>query len=299
MQLGKLGVWTATDGMSAGDAASFAQRLEKWGYSVLWVPEAFGRNVLVHASWLLANTQALIVASGIANIYGRDAMAMASAQNTLDEQSGSRFLLGIGVSHPPLVQDLRGHAYDRKPVAHMRDYIEAMKRLTYVAPAPRERPPMVLAALGPQMVKLGAELADGVHPYNVTPEHTAQTRALIGPGKWLCVEQKVLLESDPDRARKTGRKNLSLYMGLDNYVRNWRRLGFGDPDFADGGSDRFIDAMVAWGDEAAIRERIEQHWAAGADHVCIQPLHPSGSMQKLDEDILERLAPARPASQAA
>jgi probable F420-dependent oxidoreductase len=299
MQLGKLGVWTATDGMSAEQAALFARRVEQWGYSALWIPEAFGRNVLTHAAWLLARTESLILASGIANIYGRDPVAMASAQLTLDEQSGGRFLLGIGVSHPPLVQDLRGHAYDRKPVAHMRDYLQAMSRLPYAAPKPAERPRTVIAALGPEMAKLGAELADGVHPYNVTPEHTARTRAIIGPDKWLCVEQKVLLETDAVRARAAARKNLSIYMPLDNYVRNWRRLGFGDADFADGGSDRFLDAMVVWGDEAAIRSRIEQHWNAGADHVCIQPIHLEGDMRRLDETVLERLAPALNASRPA
>lgn len=296
MRLGRLGVSSLTDGMSASEAAAFARRLEQWGYSALWIHEAIGRNVLVHAAWLLANTQSLIVATGIANIYGRDGMAMASAQNTLNEQSGGRFLLGIGVSHPPLVQDLRGHAYDRRPVARMRDYLHSMKRVTYAAPVLQERPRVMLAALGPEMIKLGADLADGVHPDNINPEHTAKVRAMVGPDKWICVGQKVLLETDPDQAREAIRKDLSIYLGMDNYVRHWRRLGFGDGDFAGGGSDRFVDAIVAWGDEAAIRERIEEHWAAGADHVCIQPVDPSGSMQQVDETVLERLAPDRRAS---
>lgn len=298
MRLGRLGVSVVTDGLRADEAATFARRVEAWDYSALWLHEAFGRNVLVHASWLLASTQSLIVATGVANIYGRDATAMASAQMALNEQSGGRFLLGIGVSHPPLVQDLRGHVYDRKPVARMRDYIEAMRRPSYGAPRPAESPRMVLAALGPEMTRLGAEMADGVHPDNITPEHTAGIRALVGPDTWICVGQKVLLEAEPDRARKIGRRDLAIFLGMDNYVRHWRRLGFGDADFADGGSDRFIDAMIAWGDETAIRRRIEQHWAAGADHVCIQPVSPDPT-RPWDETVLERLAPTRPALQTA
>jgi probable F420-dependent oxidoreductase len=142
------------------------------------------------------------------------------------------------------------------------------------------------------MIELGRDAADGVHPYNVTPEHTAQARALLGPGKWLCVEQKVMLETDAGRARESGRKNLALYMTLDNYRNNWLRLGFTEADLADGGSDRLIDAMYAWGDLATIRKRVEQHWAAGADHVCIQPVAAGGgSLAKPDENLLARLAP--------
>jgi probable F420-dependent oxidoreductase len=292
MELGKLGVWSSMDAMTATEAAAFAKRLEDRGYSALWVPEAFGRNVLVHAAWLLANTRSLILASGIANIYARDALAMVGAHNALNEQSGGRFLLGLGVSHPPLVEGLRGHGYSRKPVATMRDYLAAMAKAQYGGPKPPETPRTVIAALGPKMIELGRDAADGVHPYNVTPEHTAQARALLGPGKWLCVEQKVMLETDAGRARAAGRKNLALYMTLDNYRNNWLRLGFTEADLADGGSDRLIDAMYAWGDVATIRKRIEQHWAAGADHVCIQPVAAGGgSLGKPDEAALAQLAP--------
>lgn len=260
------------------------------GYSALWQPEAVGRNVLVQSSWLLANTRALIVASGIANIYGRDAIAMASAQFGLNEQSNARFLLGMGVSHAPIVSGMRGHHYG-KPVAAMREYLAAMRAVEYHAVAPPERPLTVIAALGPKMLELAAEETDDAHPYNVTPEHTAKARAILGPGKLLCVEQKVILEPDPATARAAGRKQLGVYLGLANYQANWARLGFDESDWSGTGSDRLIDAMFAWGPEDAIRERIRQHLDAGADQVCIQPVAPNGEHTQ-DLAVLEALAPA-------
>jgi len=289
MQLGKLGIWAAMDVLSAAEGATFAQRVEAWGYAALWLPESRGRDVLVHSSWLLANTKNLIVAPGIANIYARDAMAMANGQRALAEQSNDRFLLGIGVSHAPTVTGLRGHQYG-KPVATMRAYLEAMQAAPYLAPDPPARPLTIVAALGPRMMALSGELADGAHPYNVPPEHTAEARRILGPGKLLCPEVWVLLETDAAKARSAARQALAPYMRLDNYVNNWRRLGFGDADLSGGGSDRFIDANVAWGTEDAIRRRIQEHWDAGADHVCIQSINPDGS-RRPDEKVLALLAP--------
>jgi len=291
MRLGKLGVWVSMDGMTAAAAAAFAKRVEEWGYAALWIPESRGRNALAHSSWLLANTQRLIVATGIANIYARDPMAMANGQRGLNEQSDCRFLLGVGVSHRPMVQGVRGHTY-AQPVATMRAYLEAMLRAPYQAPMPSEKPLTVVAALGPRMMALSSELADGAHPYNTTPDHTAKARAILGPGKLLCPEVWVLLETDPSTARRAAREALSRYLQLENYVNSWRREGFGEDDLAGGGSQRFLDAMVAWGDEGAIRARIRQHWDAGADHVCVQPISPLGSRQAVDDHILELLAPA-------
>ena len=291
MQLGKLGVWAPIDTMTAGEAEAFVQNLEKRGYQTLWMPESRGRNVLVAAAWLLARTTKLNIASGIANIYARDAMATANAHRGLNEQSGGRFLLGLGVSHVPLVAGLRGHTYG-KPVATMRAYLEAMKAAPYQAPAPAVAPKTVLAALGPQMLKLAAEQADGAHPYCVTPEHTAMARKILGPGKILAPEQMVLFETDAAKARTIGRANLANYIALDNYANNWRRLGYSDADMAGGGTDAFVDANIAWGDEAKILRHIQAHWDAGADHVCIQALHPDGS-RKPDVRLLEALAPAR------
>jgi probable F420-dependent oxidoreductase len=256
----------------------------------LWIPEGRGRNALVLASWLLSRTERLVVATGIANIYARDPVAMASGQRALAEQSGGRFLLGVGVSHRPSVEG-RGHAYG-KPVATMRTYLQAMRTAPYGAPQPAEPPLTVVAALGPRMLALSAELTDGAHPYNTGPEHTAKARSILGPGKLLCPEVWVLRETDATRARAAGRQVLSRYMQLENYVNGWRRQGFGDADLVGGGSDRFVDAMVAWGDESAIRARIQQHWDAGADHVCIQPINPQGS-REIDERVLDLLAPAR------
>ena len=292
MELGTLGVWVSMDSMTAAAAAAFAKRVEAWGYAALWIPESRGRNALVHSSWLLANTERLIVATGIANIYARDAMAMANGQRGLAEQSGGRFLLGVGVSHRPMVQGMRGHTYG-KPVSTMRAYLTGMRDAPYQAPMPREKPLTVVAALGPRMIGLSAEIADGAHPYNTTPDHTAKARAILGPGKLLCPEVWVLLETDPAAARRAAREALSRYMQLENYVNSWRREGFGDDDLAGGGSERFLDAMVAWGDEGAIRARIKEHRQAGADHVCVQPINAQGTRQVVDDKILELLAPAR------
>ncbi len=278
MKLGKLGVWAALDGLTSAETAAFAQRVEGWGYAALWTPESRGRNALVHSSWLLANSKRLVVATGIANIDARDAVATANGQRGLAEQSGGRFLLGLGVSHVPLVSTLRGHVYG-KPVATMRAYLDAMAAAPYAAPPPAEKPPTVITH------------ADGAHPYNVPPEHTAEARRILGKDKLLCTEQMVLLSTDAAKARAGARAALAHYMALPNYVNNWRRLGFGDADFAGGGSDKFVDAIVAWGDEAAIRKRVQAHWDAGADHVCIQPLHPDDARQRFDARVLELLAP--------
>jgi probable F420-dependent oxidoreductase len=292
MQLGKLGVWAGLDGMTAAEALAFARRTEQRGFGALWTPESRGRNVLVNAAWLLAGTSTLVIASGIANIYARDAMAMANAQRGLSEQSANRFLLGIGVSHRPIVSEMRGHAYG-KPVATMRAYLTGMRSASYQAPQPLEPPATVLAALGPKMLALAAEMADGAHPYCVTAEHTAKAREILGPGKLLCPELKVLLESDPAKARAAARSALSPYIQLDNYANNWRRLGFTDDDLAAGGSDRFVDANVAWGDEDAIRKRLQLYWDAGADHLCIQAIDRSGARARVDERVFELLAPSR------
>jgi probable F420-dependent oxidoreductase len=290
MKLGKLGAWASLDAFSAQDAAAFARRLEGRGFKTLWLPESRGRNVLVNASWMLANTTTLNIATGIANIYARDPMAARAAQLGLNEQSGGRFLLGLGVSHKPMVSGMRGHDYG-KPVPTMRAYLEAMKAVQYGAPQPREAPLTVIAALGPLMLKLARESADGAHPYCVTPEHTAEARRILGPGKLLCPEQMVMLETDPVRARAGARVALAPYLAMENYCANWRRLGFNQADLADGGSDRLIDANICWGDAATIRARIEDHWKAGADHVCIQSIHPSGLRTELDERVFDILAP--------
>jgi probable F420-dependent oxidoreductase len=275
MELGSRGVFWFTDTLDPEQLIELARRCEQLGYSALWYPEVLGYESFALASYLLAHSKKLIVASGIANIYARDPTAAKQGQHTLWKLSGGRFLLGLGVSHSPLVADARGHEYGR-PVATMRAYLEGMDEAAANAPALEETPSTVLAALGPQMTALGGERTAGVHPYNVTPEHTAAARTIIGPEKWLCVEQKVLLLADPGKARELARQAMAFYLPLVNYRNNWKRLGFTDKDLAGGGSNRFLDAMVAWGTEAAIRQRIQAHFDAGASHVCIQPLHPEG-----------------------
>jgi probable F420-dependent oxidoreductase len=289
MRLKKLGVWAAIDGLPAAEAAALAKRIEARGYGALWIPEAMGREVFSSSAWLLANTTTLVVASGIANIYARDAFSTASAQNALNEQSGGRFLLGLGVSHIPLVEGLRNHQYG-KPVATMRSYLQAMAGAKYGSVAPAATPKTVLAALGPKMLELSRDLADGAHPYNVPPEHTRRARDILGPDKLLCVEQGAILETDPVKARAAARRFIALYLGLPNYVENWKRLGFSDADVAGQGSDRLIDSVLVWGGEKAIRARIEEHWQAGADHVCVQAI---GEGALPDDHLLELLAPER------
>jgi len=289
MKLGKLGVWAAMDTMTAAEGAAFAKRVEGWGYAALWMPESRGRDVMVHSSWLLANTSKLIVAPGIANIYARDAMSMANGQRALAEQSGGRFLLGVGVSHVPSVEGVRGHTYG-KPIATMRGYLDAMNAAPYGAPQPAEKPLTILAALRPRMLALSASHADGAHPYCVTPEHTHKAREILGPGKLLCPEVWVLLETDPAKARALGREALANYLRLENYLNNWRWLGYSEDDLGGGGSDRLIDENVAWGDENKIRARLQQYWDAGADHICIQAISPDGG-RKPDEKVLGLLAP--------
>src|SRR5882724_921721 len=275
MHLGTWGVFCFTDALTPAQLIELAQRTENLGYAALWYPEALGYESFALGSFLLTQTTRLIIASGIANIYARDATAAKQGQHTLATLSGGRFVLGLGVSHAPLVEDVRGHQY-HPPVATMRAYLDAMDKAVAVAPPLEEPPPTVLAALGPQMTALAAARTQGAFPYNVTPEHTARVRASLGPDPWLCVEQKVLLVRDPTKARAVARQAMAYNLPMPSFQRLWQRLGFGEEDLAHGGSDRFVDAMVAWGDEAAIRQRLQAHVEAGASHVCIQPLHPDG-----------------------
>lgn len=293
MKIGRLGVWAFVDCLTASAEAEFARDVEQWGYSALWMGEALGRDVLVNAAWLLANTRKLVIASGIANIFARDAMAMAAARAQLNEQSGGRFLLGMGISHAPLVSAMRGHTYE-KPMTTMRTYVDAMARAQYISPRPSDSMPTVIAALGPKMLALARDVADGAHPYNTTVAQTAEARAILGPHKLLCVEQKLLLETNASRAREIARAYLLPYQRLPNYVNSWRRAGFDDSDFADKLSNRLIDALVAWGDEDALVARIREHWQAGADHVCMQALYADPSKSMLDGpniDLIQHLAP--------
>ena len=266
-QLGKLGVWYPIDRLDAAGIRRLLRTIKDLGYSTFWYPEALGYESLSIASFMLANTERLVIGSSIANIYARDPFTARRGLRTLSSLYDDRFILGLGVSHAPMVER-RGHVYD-KPVPTMRRYVDAL----YENPSNATDWPLMIAALGPLMLKLAAERTAGALPYNVTPEHTREARAALGPNKLLVVEQKVCLETDAATARGLARRELHRYMAMTNYRNNWLRIGFTEADLADGGSDRFIDAMVLWGDVATIARGLRVHFDAGANQVCIQPVH--------------------------
>jgi probable F420-dependent oxidoreductase len=279
-QLGSLGVWYPIDRLDAVGIRRLLRTVEDLGYSTFWYPEALGYESLSIASFMLANTERLIIGSSIANIYARDPFTARRGLRTLSSLYDDRFILGLGVSHAPMVEKLRGHVYD-KPVPTMRRYLDGL----YEDPSNAAEWPVVIAALGPLMLKLAAERAAGAVPYNVTPEHTREARATLGPHKLLAVEQKVCLEMDPVAARGLARRDLHRYMTLTNYRNNWLRIGFTEADLADGGSDKFIDAMVLWGDVATIARGLKAHLQAGANQVCIQPVHAEGDSEARDRTL--------------
>jgi len=269
-------------------ATGLAAEIEQLGFGALWVPEAVGREPLVNSALLLGATRHLVLATGIASIHARSPMTANSGLRTLTEAFPGRFMLGLGVSHAPMVEGLLGLTYD-KPLTAMRTYLDAMDAALFLgAPAPHE-PQRLLAALGPKMLALAAERTSGALSYFVPPEHTAVARADLGAGARLHVEQAVVLETDPSAARELARSHTSVYVTLPNYTNNLRRLGFDDADFADRGSDRLVDAIVAWGDEATVAARVQAHLDAGADHVCLQVIAP-GYAPGVEQ--WRRLAPA-------
>lgn len=290
MELGRVGVWTRTEGLSLAGTVELARRVEALGYGALWIPDAFGRDPLVHAGWLLAHTTRLVVATGIVNIHLRDPIATAMAARTLHEQSGGRFLLGLGVSHETAMKPMLGRPYP-PPLATMRAYLDAMAKAPWSGPTLDGEPPIVLAALGPKMLALAGERTRGAHPYFAPPANTARSRAILGPGAWLCPEQKVLLAEDPVRARARARTAIAGSLSLPNYRRNLLRAGFEEADFEAGGSDRLVDALVAWGPRERLVAGVEAHFAAGATHVCLHALDPDDPSRP-SLATLETLAPA-------
>lgn len=289
LALGRIGVWSgALEFLPASRSREAAAELEDLGYSAIWIPEVAGRDVFAHHALLLSATTRIVGATGIANIWARDPVTMAGGAKALTEAFPERFLLGLGVSHQHLVEDLRGHRYE-KPLSAMRAYLAAMDDAPYTSQRPATPLRRVLAALGPRMLELAREQADGAHPYFVTPEHTAFARQVLGE-RLLCPEQAVLLETDPARAREVARAHLAVYTGLPNYANNLRRLGFSETDLDGGGSNRLVDAIVAWGDEDSVIARVRAHLEAGADHVCIQAL--SAERRGVPFDQWRNLAPA-------
>jgi probable F420-dependent oxidoreductase len=269
-RIGTVGVWAHDiERLTAVAARDYARAIASFGYGALWMPESLGsKEIFAHASLLLSGSEGLVVASGIANIWARDPVAMANGARTLVDAYPARFLLGLGVSHAPTVKT-RGATYAR-PLEYMRSYLDAMDAAPYVGP--KVEVPRVLAALGPQMLELAAERTLGAHPYFVPVEHTTVARKHLGVGPLLAVEQAVVLSEDAAIARAAARRHMKRYLELDNYVNNLRRLGWTDRDLAGDGSDKLVDAIVAWGGATAINDRVTEHTKRGADHVCLQVL---------------------------
>jgi probable F420-dependent oxidoreductase len=277
MTLGRLGVWYGTDKLNGSQLRDFVRTVERNGYSALWYPEARGYESMSLAAWLLSNTEKLTIGSSIANIYARDSFTAQRAMLSLNKLYDDRFILGLGVSHIPMVEGVRGHRYD-KPLSAMSTYLDGINK----GAPDGVVPPVMVAALGPKMLALSAAKSRGAVPYNVTPQHTAEAAKILGPSKSLAVEQKVTLETDPAKARAIGRNELSRYLVLPNYRNSWLRQGFTEAELADGGNDRFIDAMVLWGDADKIKQGLRAHFTAGATHVCLQPVHAEGDFAARD-----------------
>jgi probable F420-dependent oxidoreductase len=282
-RLGRVGAWSPdVERLGAAATREYVRELEGLGIAALWIGEALGsKEIFAHAGLLLAASDRLVIATGIANIWARDSTAMANGQRTLAEAYPGRFLLGVGVSHAPIVK-MRGASY-AKPIESMALYLDAMDKAPYTGTAAAEPLARVLGALGPRMLRLSAERAIGAHPYFVPVEHTALARNVIGPGPLLAVEQAAVLSQDATSARATARKYMKRYLPYENYANNLRRLGWNEADFANDGSDALVDAVVVWGDAGAIRARVDKHLANGADHVCVQVLRSDFKAHPLAE----------------
>ncbi|MDR7301092.1 LLM class F420-dependent oxidoreductase [Haloactinomyces albus] len=283
IRVGKVGLWRAEAGWDPdnGEHREAVAELDDLGCGTLWLGNADGDLRVM--SGLLDATKKLAVATGIVNVWTHDAAELAAAYQRVDRVHPGRALLGLGSSHAPLVERF-GHTYS-KPYSKLRSFLDEIDR----AESPVPPHVQVLAALGPRTLALAGQRTAGAHPYLVTPEHTAQAREILGDGPLLAPEQKVVLETAPDRARRIARQGVEVYLGLPNYLNNLRRLGFTEADFADGGSDRLIDALVAWGDVDTVLHRVREHHEAGADHVALQVLTGSDDLPRAQ---WRELAPA-------
>lgn len=283
-RLGRVGAWSfGLDKLPVAKALRVAQAVEDLGFGSLWIAEGTAsREALSHAAVLLSGTSRLVVGTGIASIWARDPTAMSAGARTLADAFPGRFILGLGVSHAGAVSR-RGHEYARRPLAAMREYLDAMDRAPLASPVPDPPAIRVLAALRPGMLELAAGRADGVHTYFVPVAHTRRARAAIGPDALLVPEQAVVLERDPQAARAVARTHTSHYLARENYRENLRSLGLPLEDLERGGRDDLVDALVAWGGQDAIRARVQDHLAAGADHVVLQPLGTATSAARMIE----------------
>jgi probable F420-dependent oxidoreductase len=291
-ELPPIGLWAgALRTVPVREAQDIACEVESLGYGTIWFPESDNREVFVHLAMLLGATTSLSGGTSVANIWGRDALAMSCAAQTLTEAFPERFVLGLGISHQPLVEGMRGHIYER-PLATMRAYLDALDAASYTGYPPATPVRRFLAALGPKMLELAAARTDGVLPYLAPVEHTARSRAAF-PDGLVCPVQAIVFERDRATAHGIAREaHLRFYMGLPNYLNNLRRLGFTDADFADGGSDRLVDALVAWGDVDDIAGRVAEHFDAGASQVIAQVIGPTSPPREIWKEIAPALLEA-------
>jgi probable F420-dependent oxidoreductase len=287
-RLGPVGVWLGALGQAPIDEERrAARRIEELGYGSIWTPEGIGgTEAFAHQSVLLAATQRVVTGTGIANVWARHPATMQGGAATLGAAYPGRFVLGVGISHAPAVER-SGQTYER-PLQHMARYLDAMDVAAESGPATEVPVPRILAALRPNMLALARDRADGAHPYFVPVSHTRIAREALGPDKLLIPEQAVVVNTDPDEARRIARDHMRGYLQLPNYVNNLKYLGYTDEDFSGGGSDRLVDAIVAWGDAAAVARRVREHLDGGADHVLLQPLGDLNAALRQ----LESLAPA-------
>jgi probable F420-dependent oxidoreductase len=289
IDIGRVGVWTSLlDLQPTSRVKETVAELDAQGWGALWRPESTGRDALVASGIWLDACDRMAIATGIAQTYARHPMTTMAASRTIDEAYPGRFLLGLGVSHAPQIEGIRGLDYST-PLSDMSEYLDAMDAAPFTALGPPGRPPRILAALGPKMLALSAEKADGAHPYFAPPEHTAIAREIMGPDKFLAPEQMLVLDTDPTRARDLARSQMARYLEMPNYSNNLLRLGFTEEDISQM-SDRLVDAIVVWGDEDVIVARVKEHQDAGADHVCVQAL--VADPQDLPIDAWRRLADA-------
>lgn len=285
MQLGALGVWSgALRNSEPAAVAEAACELEALGYSALWFPGGAPEGIEAHIDAMLSATHNAIVAPGIINIWTHDARTTADMHARLHDRYNGRFLLGIGVSHHHVVE--RAGLQYQRPLAKMRHFLDELD----AAPHPVPTQERVIAALGPKALQLTRERSAGTHPYFTPPEHTRRAREVLGPDAIVAPEQMVIIETDADKARALARPTLDRYLNAPNYTNNLLRLGFDAADFQNGGSDRVVDAIVAWGDEETVLKRVREHHTAGANHVCIQVL--TAEPGKLPMDGWRRLARA-------
>ncbi|HEY3062321.1 MAG TPA: LLM class F420-dependent oxidoreductase [Chloroflexota bacterium] len=274
MNLGRIGIWSsALRNAETSVAADASAELETLGYGALWFPGGSPEGFADHVSGLLGATKNVVIASGIVSVWTHDPKTISKQYQQFEAQAPGRFLLGIGISHPHVVE--RAGLTYQKPMARLRWFLDELENV------PIER--RILASLGPKSLQLARERSWGTHPYFVPVAHTRVARAAIGPGKLLAPELMVVLETDPAKARATARQHMAMYLGAPNYTNNLLRLGYTAEDIGGGGSDRIVDDIVAWGDEARILARVQEHIDAGADHVCVQVLNQDRRVPALDE----------------